>query len=55
MFHHGTPFRYGETVQRIWVAPYTDTENNYHQDSFMYVIIKDGHWVGTPVKSLVAV
>ena len=50
-FYPGAPLRYGETVQRIWVAPFEDTENNYHDDSYMYAIIKDGHWIGSPVKS----
>lgn len=45
------PLRCGETVQRIWIAPYEDTENNYHQDNLIYTVIKDGHWIGLPVKS----
>lgn len=49
-FYPGAPLRYGETVQRIWVAPFEDTERNYHQDSYMYAIIKDGHWIGSPIK-----
>jgi len=49
-FYPGAPLRYGETVQRIWIAPFEDTEKNYHQDSYMYAIIKDGHWIGAPVK-----
>lgn len=49
VYHAGDPLRYGETVQRIWIAPYEDTENNYHQDNLMYVIIKNGHWIGMPV------
>lgn len=49
-FYPGAPLRYGETVQRIWIAPFEDTEKNYHQDSYMYAIIKDGHWIGSPVK-----
>lgn len=51
-FYPGAPLRYGETVQRIWIAPFEDTEKNYHQDSYMYAIIKDGHWIGQPVKTL---
>jgi len=50
-FYPGSPLRYGETVQRIWIAPFEDTEKNYHQDSYMYAIIKDGHWIGSPVKT----
>jgi conjugal transfer pilus assembly protein TraV len=49
-FMPGQPIRYGETVQRIWIAPYEDTEGNYHQDSLMYSIMKGGHWIGRPVK-----
>lgn len=48
----GEPFRYGETVQRIWIAPYEDNEGNYHQDSLMYAIMKGGHWIGRPVKAV---
>ena len=51
IYRAGAPIRYGETVQRIWVAPYEDTEGNYHQDSLMYAIVKRGHWIGSPLKS----
>ena len=51
-FIPGQPVRYGETVQRIWIAPYEDTEGNYHQDSFMYSVMKGGHWKGNPVKNI---
>src|SRR5690606_10943155 len=27
-FIPGQPIRYGETVQRIWIAPYEDTDGN---------------------------
>ena len=54
-YHAGAPLRYGETVQRIWVAPYEDTEGNYHQDSLMYSIVKRGHWIGAPLKSITAI
>jgi len=50
--YYGAPLRYGETVQRIWIAPYEDKDNNYHQDSVMYSIIKDGHWIGSPPKAI---
>lgn len=51
-FIPGQPIRYGETVQRIWIAPYEDVEGNYHQDSVLYTIIKGGHWIGRPVKTI---
>ena len=51
-FIPGQPIRYGETVQRIWIAPYEDTEGVYHQDSLIYAIMKEGHWIGRPVKTV---
>lgn len=51
-FIPGQPIRYGETVQRIWIAPYEDIEGNYHQDSLIYAVMKDGHWIGRPVKTI---
>ena len=55
IYHPGAPLRYGETVQRIWVAPFEDTDGNYHQDSLMYAIVKKGHWIGAPLKSVKSV
>jgi len=48
-YYPGEPLRYGETVQRVWVAPFEDTEGNYHQDNFIYTVSKGGHWIGSPV------
>lgn len=50
-YYPGAPLRYGETVQRIWLAPYEDSESNYHQDSMMYAIVKKGHWIGSPIRT----
>lgn len=41
-----------ETVQRIWIAPYEDTEGNYHGESFMYTVMKSGQWKHDPVKTV---
>lgn len=48
----GRPIRYPETIQRIWIAPYEDTEGNFHQDSFIYSVMSDGHWKGNPIKTI---
>ena len=50
-FYQRKPLRYGETVQRIWIAPFEDTSGNYHQESYVYTIVKPGHWLGYPVKA----
>lgn len=50
-FGKGEPLRYGETVMRVWVAPFEDKEGNYHQESDIFTITKPGHWIGAPLKT----
>lgn len=45
------PLRLSETVQRIWIAPFEDTNGNYHQASEVFTIARPGRWIGSPVKS----
>lgn len=47
------PLRYGESVMRIWTAPYEDSNGNYHEASVFYTVIKPGHWIGAPPKEIV--
>jgi conjugal transfer pilus assembly protein TraV len=42
----GKPLRYGETIQRIWVAPFEDQAGNYHEPSVVYAVIQGSHWIG---------
>jgi conjugal transfer pilus assembly protein TraV len=49
---YGDPVRYGETVLRVWIAPYQDKDGNYYQPTTLYTIVKDGHWIGTPVNAI---
>src|SRR2546429_294281 len=51
-FYQRRPLRYGETVQRIWMAPFEDTSGNYHQESYVYTIVRPSHWIGYPVKTM---
>ena len=48
----GEPLRYGETVMRVWLAPYEDDKGNFYQPSVFYTVIKPGHWIGSPVKAV---
>lgn len=48
----GEPLRYSETVMRVWVAPFEDKEGNYHQESDIYTITKNGKWIGAPLKEI---
>ena len=44
------PFRTAENIQRIWIAPYEDTEGNYHQDNLVYTVTEGSHWVSEVIK-----
>lgn len=45
----GEPVRYSESIQRIWIAPWQDVAGNYHEPSYVYVVLTPAHWVGIPV------
>jgi len=47
------PIRIRETVLPIWIAPYEDTEGNYHQESEVFTVAKPGYWKGNPPKVLI--
>lgn len=49
----GKPLRSGESIMRIWTAPYEDSNGNYHEASVFYTVIKPGHWIGAPPKEIV--
>jgi len=48
----GEPVRFGERIQRIWIAPYQDLANNYHEPSYVYTVLEKPHWIGVPVKEI---
>lgn len=48
----GQPVRYGETVQRIWIAPYEDASQNYHEPSYVYTVLNKSHWIGAPSQEI---
>lgn len=50
-FNNGKPLRYGETVMRVWFAPFEDKQGNYHEESDIFTITKPGHWIGDPLKT----
>lgn len=49
---HGQPLRYGEIVQRVWMAPYIDLNDVYHQPQVMYAVVKPAHWAGARTQTL---
>ena len=48
----GQPIRFGDTVQRIWIAPYEDTSQTYHEPSYVYTVLDKSHWIGLPAKEV---
>lgn len=39
------PFRAGEQVVRIWIAPYQDVYGNYHNENSIYTVVRKSNWV----------
>lgn len=37
--------RGGEQVMKIWVAPYQDVHNNYHNESTIYTVVRKNSWM----------
>ena len=48
----GKPLRAGETVQNIWIAPYETKDGAYSWPSMVSVVLRPGHWVGSPSKEI---
>ena len=48
----GQPIRFGDTVQRIWIAPYEDASQNYHEPSYVYTVLDKSHWIGLPAQEV---
>lgn len=48
----GKSVRTEERLQRIWIAPYQDRANNYHESNTIYTVLKKPHWIGLPAKEI---
>jgi len=42
---NGAPLVSNPTMMRVWLTPYTDSDNVYHDQSYEYMITSKGHWV----------
>ena len=40
----GVPVRAGESVQRLWIAPWIDTAHTFHEPSVVYFVKTPSHW-----------
>jgi len=40
-----TPIRSNEKIQQIWIGPYEDTNGNYHEGNYVYVVVKKSKWL----------
>ena len=48
----GSPMRYGETMQNIWIAPYVTKDGSYMWASMASIIVQQGHWIGEPTPAI---
>lgn len=42
---NGSPLVSQPTMMRVWLTPYTDSDNVYHDQSYEYMITNQGQWV----------
>lgn len=40
----GDPLRSGERVMRFWIAPWVDSDGDYHDQSYVYLVLDHGRW-----------
>jgi len=40
----GDPLRSGERVLRVWMAPWVDKDEDYHDQSYVYLVLDHGRW-----------
>lgn len=46
----GSPLISKPTMLRVWLTPYTDNDNIFHEQSYEYMITDKGHWLYTNSK-----
>ena len=49
----GTPVRIGDSIQKIMLFDYIDTDGNYHDPSIVYTVLSQSKWQNHPVKAIV--
>lgn len=45
----GRKRRYGEGVMRLWIAPYEDTDGNYHRANEVYTVVQADSGKNAPI------
>lgn len=40
----GDPLREPERVLRVWMAPWVDADGDYHDQSYVYLVLDHGRW-----------
>lgn len=40
----GYPLRTKDKIAKIWIAPYMDSNGNYHEQSNIYTVVENSSW-----------
>ena len=48
----GMPVRIGDSIQKIMIFDYIDTDGNYHEPGFVYTVLSASKWQNHPVKAI---
>lgn len=49
----GTPLRTAERILRVWVAPFEDSDGDFHDQRYMYVTVNRGQWTVERVRAAI--
>jgi len=44
IIHAGTPIRGQSQLLRVWIAPWVDADDDYHDQEYLYVVLNHGRW-----------
>ena len=42
---NGSPLVSTPSMMRVWIAPYIDTDNIYHEQNYQYMLVDRGRWL----------
>lgn len=46
------PLRGTESVKRVWIAPFVDMQDNYHQANTVYTVMNKPYWISESVQEI---
>ena len=49
---NNNPIRQSERTKRIWIGPYVDMQDNFHQANTVYTVLTRPYWIGESASTI---